>query len=54
MIFGASEDVSGLLESAPEMEMQALMHRAWAVFADDPVQGLEKQMGWPVYDSICK
>jgi len=54
MIFGASEDVSGLPESAPEMEMQALMQRTWAVFADDPVKGLEREMGWPVYGSIRK
>jgi hypothetical protein len=43
MIFGASKDVSGLSESAREMEMQALMQRAWAVFADDPVRGLERE-----------
>jgi cholinesterase len=54
MIFGASADVSGLPESDPEMEMQALMQRAWAVFADDPVKGLEREMGWPFYGSIRK
>jgi hypothetical protein len=54
MIFGASEDVSGLPESALEVDMQALMQRAWAVFADDPVKGLEREMGWPVYGSIRK
>jgi cholinesterase len=54
MISGASEDVSGLPESPLEMEMQALMQRAWAVFADNPVNGLKKEMGWPVYGSIRK
>jgi hypothetical protein len=41
-------------ESAPEVEMQVFMERAWPVFADDPPKGLERELGWPVYDSIRK
>jgi hypothetical protein len=54
MAFGASEDVRGLPESAPEMEVRAFMQRAWPVFADDPAKGLERELGWPVCDSIHK
>jgi len=49
MIFGASEDVSGLPELEPERETQALMMHAWATFADDPVNGLAG-LGWPTYN----
>jgi len=50
MIFGASEDVSGLPESVPERLLQAVMMHAWAAFADDPTAGLEHKIGWPKYD----
>ena len=51
MVLGVSQDVSGLPESGPEMQLQAYMMRAWATFADDPVNGLTKEIGWPTYNS---
>lgn len=50
MIFGASQDVSGLPESEAQMQTQSLMQQAWAAFADDPKKGLKKGLGWPEYD----
>lgn len=49
MIFGASEDVSGLLTTEAEREMTVWMQNAWASFAADPVHGLES-VGWPSYN----
>ncbi|KAL9094494.1 MAG: hypothetical protein Q9165_003344 [Trypethelium subeluteriae] len=49
MVFGASQDVTGLPESAPEMQMQRLFMKAWATFAEDPVNGLVDVLGWPKY-----
>ncbi|KAG8630268.1 hypothetical protein KVT40_001887 [Elsinoe batatas] len=49
MLFGASEDVSGLPESEPQKQTKALVQSAWVAFADDPVNGLTK-FGWPRYD----
>lgn len=49
MVFGASQDVSGLPESERETLTSKHMMRAWAAFAEDPVHGLEK-LGWPMYD----
>ena len=50
MVFGASQDVTGLPESTPEMQMQNLFMKAWAAFAEDPVNGLVDVLGWPKYD----
>ncbi|GAB7354517.1 hypothetical protein MBLNU459_g4983t2 [Dothideomycetes sp. NU459] len=49
MIFGTSEDVSGLPESANELRTQKYMMHAWATFAENPVSGLKK-LGWPKYE----
>ena len=46
MIFGGSEDVSGLPKSEAQRKMERVMMKAWADFARDPREGLE----WPVYD----
>lgn len=50
MIFGASQDVSGIPQSRPQRTVQNMMMKAWATFADDPADGLEKNMKWPKYD----
>lgn len=50
MVFGASQDVSGLPNSVPEQQTIAVMQKAWAAFAADPAQGLSKEMGWPGYN----
>jgi carboxylesterase type B len=49
MVFGTSEDVTGDPATEAEKEMSAIFQKAWAAFADDPVEGLEKVMGWPVF-----
>ncbi|KAL1963028.1 hypothetical protein VTN77DRAFT_8776 [Rasamsonia byssochlamydoides] len=49
MIFGASEDVTGLPESQPQLQLQSTMQAAWASFVSDPAEGLTK-FGWPVFD----
>ena len=46
MVFGGSEDVSGLPKSEEQRRMERVMMKAWADFARDPRTGLE----WPVYD----
>jgi len=51
MVLGVSQDDSDLPESGPEMHLQAYMMRAWAAFADNPVNGLTKEIGWPTYNS---
>ncbi|KAK5954473.1 hypothetical protein OHC33_004195 [Knufia fluminis] len=50
MIFGASEDVSGLPTTEEQREVTGLMQKAWAAFAEDPAKGLESVMGWPKFD----
>ena len=50
MIFGASNDVSGLPISETQRQVQNMMMKAWAAFADDPAHGLVKEMEWPRYD----
>lgn len=53
MVLGVSQHVSGLPESSAEKQLQAYMMRAWVAFADDPVNGLTKEVGWPKYDSAA-
>ncbi|KAL5085948.1 hypothetical protein Trisim1_009860 [Trichoderma cf. simile WF8] len=49
MIFGASEDVTGLPTTAGQRNLTKIMQKAWASFADDPVDGLA-ELGWPQFD----
>ncbi|KAL7905855.1 Alpha/Beta hydrolase protein [Trichoderma velutinum] len=49
MIFGASEDVTGLPTIAEQRNLTQIMQTAWASFANDPVNGLAK-LGWPQFD----
>ncbi len=49
MIFGTSEKVTGIAPSEGQQTMSRLFQRAWAVFADDPVGGLSKVLGWPEF-----
>lgn len=55
MLFGAAEEVSGLVGSDEEAlrrkALTRLMQRAWFVFADDPVGGLTRELGWPGFDA---
>ncbi|KAK1962265.1 carboxylesterase [Colletotrichum sublineola] len=50
MIFGASEDVSGIAPSVPQKQTTALMQKVWATFANDPLDGLSSVIGWPKFD----
>lgn len=50
MIFGASEDVSGLETAEEQRRLTRVMQRAWFEFSNDPNRGLRK-MGWPEYDA---
>lgn len=46
MIFGNSAQVSGIAPSVDEQHTTAVMQRAWAAFANDPVNGL-LELGYP-------
>ena len=50
MIFGASQDVSGLPPSRPEVETTLQMQKAWAAFAENPSKGLSESIGWPEFN----
>ncbi|KAK2776166.1 carboxylesterase [Colletotrichum kahawae] len=50
MIFGASEDVSGIPPSDAQRETTRVMQRAWAAFANDPQNGLSDVVGWPKFN----
>lgn len=49
MVFGGSEDVSGLPKNEEQRKMDMVFMEAWAAFAKDPRKGLKK-LGWPRYD----
>lgn len=49
MIFGNSQDVTGLPESQAQLQLQQTMQAAWASFVSNPTEGLTK-LGWPVFD----
>lgn len=49
MIFGASEDVTGLPPTVDQRNLTQIMQTAWAAFADDPLDGLTS-LGWPHFD----
>jgi len=50
MIFGASEDTSGLPTTREQRELTKLMQRAWATFAADPWEGLRREFRWPKWE----
>ncbi|KAK1846017.1 carboxylesterase [Colletotrichum chrysophilum] len=50
MIFGASEDVSGIPPSDAQRETTKVMQRAWAAFANGPGNGLSQVIGWPKFN----
>ncbi|KAK1827137.1 cholinesterase precursor [Podospora conica] len=49
MVFGGSEDVSGLPTTAEQQQLTKLMQKAWFAFAEDPRSGLER-FGWPRFN----
>ncbi|GAB1207637.1 hypothetical protein APSETT445_006361 [Aspergillus pseudonomiae] len=46
MIFGNSQAVTNISESAHQVKLRRRMQHAWAAFVADPHHGLEK-LGWP-------
>jgi len=50
MIFGASQQVTGIPETLAETATKRVMQRIWAAFANDPQNGL-KRLGLPTYDA---
>jgi cholinesterase len=54
MVFGASQDVSGLLESTPETTVKKMVQKAWAAYASDPANGMTNVIGWPQYNPNCE
>jgi cholinesterase len=48
MLFGNSEDVSGIATTAAQERLTDVMQKAWVAFAKDSVSGLE-EFGWPRY-----
>ncbi|KAL1842997.1 hypothetical protein VTJ49DRAFT_3474 [Mycothermus thermophilus] len=50
MIFGGSEEVSGIAPSEEQKKVTKEMQKAWFVFAKDPEDGLEKELGWPKWN----
>lgn len=50
MLFGNSEEVSGLPSTCEQRELTRLMQRAWYSFANDSSLGLQRDMGWPQWE----
>ncbi|KAF7555920.1 hypothetical protein G7Z17_g1791 [Cylindrodendrum hubeiense] len=53
MIFGASEDVSGIAPSAGQKKLTKIMQHAWYSFVDNPTSGLS-DLGWPQFNTRQK
>lgn len=49
MVFGASEDASGLPTTEDQRELTRMMQKAWGAFVTDPARGLEGI--WPDFGS---
>ncbi|KAL2126828.1 hypothetical protein VTI74DRAFT_174 [Chaetomium olivicolor] len=50
MVFGASEETSGLSTTEEQRALTGVVQSAWYAFAADPWSGLEKEMGWPQWE----
>ncbi|GAB1313468.1 hypothetical protein MFIFM68171_03678 [Madurella fahalii] len=50
MLFGGSEEVSGLPSAPEQRALTKLMQKAWYSFANDPWSGLQQDMGWPRWE----
>ncbi|OBS20448.1 hypothetical protein FPOA_06817 [Fusarium poae] len=53
LIFGASDDVSGIAPSADQEELTKIMQHAWFSFSNDPWSGLTR-LGWPEFNPDSK
>lgn len=49
MVFGNSEDVSGIPPSSAEKAVTKIMQEAWMAFANNTGGGLT-EYGWPAFD----
>ena len=50
MVFGTSEDATGIPPTEDEKTISRLFQKAWVAFANYPEQGLTNQLGWPKFD----
>jgi len=48
LVFGTTEFISNIPDTAEEKKLVDLMQRAWTGFAKNPTDGLTK-LGWPLY-----
>jgi carboxylesterase type B len=51
MVYGESEEVSGLGTTEEQRVLTGLVQRAWAEFAEDPWEGLERELGWSRWEA---
>ncbi|KXX77198.1 Cholinesterase [Madurella mycetomatis] len=49
MLFGNSEEVSGLPTAPEQRALTKMMQKAWYSFANDPWSGLQRDMNWPLW-----
>ena len=49
VVFGTMEELSGDPNTELEVKVSRYMQHAWAMFARDPLHGLQS-LGWPRYD----
>ena len=50
MVFGTSEDTSGLATNSTERQVAKLWQSIWSAFAEDPRRGLSTKLGWPTFN----
>jgi len=50
MLFGNSQDVSGIAPTADQKRLTEIIQSAWVAFARNPERGLS-QLGWPEYEA---
>lgn len=50
MVFGASEDTSGLPTSDEQERLTGIMQRMWATFCENPASGLTELLDWPAFE----
>ena len=51
LLFGTTQNLTGIPDSAPEAQFGAYMMQAWASFAREPSMGLTKRLGWPLWNA---
>lgn len=49
MLFGESDEITGIAESDAQCQLKEKMRSVWGAFIADPRHGLE-EVGWPHYN----